>query len=163
MYWKLKHSLFCLLRVFVSSVCTCPCVSVCVRVCVSLCACDCPASRFAASSSGATALAARQTAVSPTRATAPWSTPATTRSPCAWTTSRVAALARSASTSTPPPTCRPRLRPPNTRPTRQLWLRKLLPQLQPWWEYSPPSVSRGFTAVEQERHKHTSFTRFLLV
>lgn len=75
---------------------------------------------------GATALGAKMIAASPTPQTAPWSTPMTTPSPCAWTTSRAGAPGKSASTSTRRPICRPKLRLLSTR-----WTRPRPPQ--PWW------------------------------
>lgn len=91
--------------------------------------------RCAASSSVATAHVAKQIAGSPTPVTAPWLTPATTRLPCAWTTSRAAARVRSASTSTHQRICRPRSRQRSIKPTRRLWQHRLppLPRLLPWW------------------------------
>lgn len=97
-----------------------------------LCVCVCGV-RFVASSSGAIVLAARRTAALPTRVTAPWSTPVTTQLPSAWTTSRAVVPVRSASTSIHRPICRPRSRPPNTRPTRLQWPHKLSLRQQPWW------------------------------
>lgn len=89
------------------------------------------ASRCVASFSGATAHAVRPTAASPILATARWLTRATTRSPCAWTSSRAAARVRSASTSTLRRTSRPRSKQPSIRPTRPPSQRR--PPLQPWW------------------------------
>lgn len=153
---KLMSSNIYAVSLCVSSFCTNASVCVCVRVRPFVRPLDSPAPRFAVSSSGATALAARPTAASPTRATAPWSTPATTRSPSAWTTSRAAAPVRSASTSTPRPTCRPKLRPLSTRPARQLWLLKPLPQLQPWWEHSTAAYSTYCTScLRSGRAGHT--------
>lgn len=116
-------------------VCLCFLLSFIITVCIA-CVLYSNFRRFAASSNEETVLEVRLTVVLPTRVTVPWLTPATTRSLSAWTTSRAAALVRSANTFTPQPTYRPKLRLHNTRPIRRLWPPKLLPQLQPWWEQS---------------------------
>lgn len=95
----------------------------------------------------ATVLGGRMTAASPTPQTAPWSTPTTTPSPCAWTTSRAAAPGKSASTSTRRPTCRPKSRLPSTR-----WTRPQPPR--PWWAIRNERRSHSFAPTRQAKRSN---------